>query len=1187
MRLKRLEIYGFKSFAEKTQIVFNEGITGIVGPNGSGKSNIGDAVRWVLGEQNARILRGSKMEDVIFNGTARRKASAYCEVSLVFDNEDRVLRSEYSEVMVTRRVYRSGESDYYLNKTACRLKDVLELFRDTGIGRDGYSLIGQGRIDEILSARSDDRRQVFEEAAGVMTYRFRKEEAERKLARTEDNLSRVNDIISELEGRLEPLEAQAETARQYLVLSEQLKQLEIEIFILRYDRSKARIEEIKKNLDAICEVLRQREEEISGNTRERDRLTWQASELDERLNRLHGEQMETNGKTHERKADHQAILQRIEGMEARKAQTARDIADVEERIRGLNALTEADARNVRDQDRVVSELKAELEEARALLDAAVRTAEDKEAALDAHKTAILNAVNQLSNVKNQQARAQAVQSQMQQRLDELIQTRTELKQREEALEASHEQAKVRQAEVRGQLEDMNRAYEDRRKKADQALSAVRALSDQAHDAQVKLETEKGRYHLLSDMSRELEGYSQAVRNALKFGRKDPDVCDVLAKLIHVPQRYETAVDMVLGGTLQNIVTRDENAAKRIIDYLRNNRMGRATFLPMTTVHSRLLNRDEQRVLSMKGCIGVASELVSFDEEYRGVVENLLGRTIIAEDLESGIAIMRAGRHAFRLVTLAGDVMHSGGSMTGGTANKTSASLLGRERELDELKKRIAADEAALAGMKEELEKAYAHAEAERAGLDGMDEQIRQQEIADAREQEHVKNAGEELESHRQNILRTEEAIRQLESGLKDIEEDLVRVSQMTEESGFDQEKMERETEALQQELKESRNECERLRGLLLEKQEKCSQAVHQQDLYGRDRKMRVMERDQLLQRSAALSQDAQETEAALSALARQAEERLKEVEACEAALSALTEQVAAVEAERRSLNEAQRTNNQRGDDLRNVFVQETQKEHRLELSLNKAEGELNTLCEHMFNTYELTYAGAAELREQTDVPFDLPRGEKEAVRLRAEIREMGTVNVRAIEEYADTRERYDQLTTQRRDLLQAEEDLTQLIARLLRQMESQFTSEFEKLNAYFKVTFARLFGGGQAELKLTDPGDALNCDIEIIAQPPGKKLQMLSLLSGGERALTAIAILFAMLKLKPTPFCILDEIEAALDEANIGYFADYLSEYKKDTQFVVVTHRKGTMERCDALYGVAMQEHGVSGMVSVNLQDYE
>ncbi len=1187
MKLKRLEIYGFKSFADKTLIQFNEGITGIVGPNGSGKSNIGDAVRWVLGEQNARILRGSKMEDVIFGGTAQRKASNYCEVSLVFDNEDHSLRTEFSEVMVTRRVYRSGESEYYLNKNACRLKDILELFRDTGIGREGYSLIGQGRIDEILSAKSDDRRQVFEEAAGVMTFRFRKEEAERKLERTRDNLSRVNDIIGELEDRLEPLQRQAETARVYLDLSQRLRELEIEIFVIRYDRSKARMDDLKKNLDGLMQAIGEHEREIAENTRERDSLQEAMSRLDDLIDEAREEENRISAQMHRTRGEVQSISQRLDVMAERRGRTEKDLKENAERIAALEGMTETDGEKVRRMEEEVRRAREKSDAEEKVLDEAIRRSDEAERELDEHKNRILAAVNRLSDVRNQEARAQAVHAQMTVRLEELLGGRDDLIEKEKELQSRLEEAQRGSAEADARLKEKTLAAEKQRAETEKCAAELRELSERTQQAHLKQETDMSRLRLLSDMSREMEGYNQAVKQALRFGRNDPGVCDIVAKLIHVPREYETAIDMVLGGTLQNIVTRDENAAKRLIDYLRVNRLGRATFLPITSVRARLLSGEERRLLSMDGCIGVASELVGFDEEYRGVIENLLGRTVIARDLESGIAIMRAGRHAFRLVTLAGDVMHSGGSMTGGTANRTAASLLSREREITDLKASTAAGKEALEQMRREVEIKRALRDEMRLALAAAGEEVHQEEIACAREQEHVANAADELDAHRQNMQRSEEAIAQLRLGIRGIEEDLKKASELTEETAYDRENMDAETVRLQERLKKCREETDRQREILKQCRDECTEAVHRMDILGRDARQREEELSgartlllSLREQAAAMDREAEETRQRLSSASALAEETENQDKECQ-------EKVSVLEGRRREISELQRQNNRSGDEMRTLYEQDTQRAHRMELNLNKAEGEINTLCDHMFNAYEITYANALELRRPSDKPFEIGKGEKEAAELRRSIRDMGTVNVGAIEEYADTRERYDGLTTQRDDLIKAEDDLEHLIERLLKQMESQFVEEFAKLDAYFRVTFARLFGGGHAELKLTDPGDALNSAIEIIAQPPGKKLQMLSLLSGGERALTAIAILFAMLKLKPTPFCILDEIEAALDEANIGYFADYLAEYKTGTQFVVVTHRKGTMERCDALYGVAMQEHGVSRMVSVDLKDYE
>ena len=1185
MKLKRLEIYGFKSFAEKTEIVFNDGITGIVGPNGSGKSNIGDAVRWVLGEQNARTLRGNRMEDVIFGGTALRKKSNYCEVSLVFDNEDHALKTEYSEVMVTRRVYRSGDSEYYINKTACRLKDVLDMFRDTGIGREGYSLIGQGRIDEILSAKSDDRRAVFEEAAGVMTYRYRKEDAERKLQRTGDNLSRVNDILSELESRIEPLSKQAETARIYLEISSRLKELEIYIFVLRYDKTKARLDTVRAAMDGLKEALEQDEKAIGDNQALRGSIGEALQAVEDELAALRIKQQASQDAYHQKKEALQALSIRAENDASLIRQARERIGDLERQIERDRDLFNETGESQKKQAALISEAEARLSALDGDLKEALVKADERESALDRHKTAILEAVNRLGDVRNQQTRQLAVHTQMTQRLEEITENLREAGEQESALTEALKEAEQKEKDEKDLLDELNAAA----KQESEALAALAAgtqrLGDRRQQVRLETETDKSRLKLLRDLSREMEGYSQAVKKALQYGQGDPDVHDVLARLIHVPREYETAIDMVLGGALQNIVTEDENAAKRLIDYLRNNKLGRATFLPITTVRSRLLTNDEKRLLSMPGCIGVASDLISYDPRYRGIVENLLGRTVIAEDLQSGIAVMRAGRHAFRLVTLAGDVMHSGGSMTGGTAART-ASLLSRERQIEELTGAVKRGEELFVRLTGELDESRKALDEKQRAFEETMERVHQEEIGLAREQEHVEKAREACGANAAEQARLRDAVDQLKDGIATIEEDLRRVSDMNSTVEVDREKMDEETVRLQTALSEARADAEDRRELVRKAQEEVSDLRHALDMVARDAK----QKDEALRRLAAdiekARADLKTREEDLEKLRASLQEAEGAAEAAETDANAAAGAVDEAERRRREHYEHQQEVLRRGDDLRLTYDQDTQRYHRQELNLSKAENDLNNLCDHMFNTYEMTYAAAREHTGE-EIRFDLSAGEKEAAELRGRIREMGPVNVNAVEEYASVKERFDALSTQKEDLTQAQEDLRDLISRLLKQMEGTFVKEFDKLNGYFSITFNRLFGGGQAELKLTDPNDPLNCGIEIIAQPPGKKLQMLSLLSGGERALTAIAILFAMLNLKPTPFCILDEIEAALDEANIGYFADYLAEYKSGTQFVVITHRKGTMERCDSLYGVAMQEQGVSRMVSVDLRDYE
>ena len=1185
MKLKKLEIYGFKSFADRTEIVFNEGITGIVGPNGSGKSNIGDAVRWVLGEQSAKVLRGAKMEDVIFNGTAKRKAASYCEVSLVFDNEDGALRSTFSEVMVTRRVYRSGDSEYYLNKTTCRLRDILELFRDTGIGREGYSLIGQGRIDEILSAKGEERRHVFEEAAGVMTFRVRKEEAERKLARTRENLDRVGDIIEELENRLGPLESQSAIAKEYLELASRLKELEINIFLIRHDKVKDKIEALKQTVEGLKDVLLNHEAALRENSAQRELLEEAVTRLDNELEDARQSHLNENELLHMFQSDCQRIRQQIENEKDQITQLEERRQEGIIRRDELNRLGEMGELKTQTESAALESAREHLESEQGKLSAAIVDADEKEKRLDEHKSAILDAVNRLSDVKNRQARQQAIAAQMKKRLEEVEQSESALNEKEQKLQDALEYARNQAAQVNQGLLDMKNEAARCEGKLQAMSQSMQQEAEEAQQLNVKIQADMSRLKLMDEMSREMEGYSQSVRRALQFAHNDQGVHGVVARLMQVPKELETAIDMVLGGALQNIVTRDEESAKRLIDYLRNNRLGRATFLPMTSVRSRVLTNEERKVLSMPGCIGLASELVSFDPKFRGIMENLLGRTVVAKDLDSGIAIMRAGRHAFRLVTLDGDVMHSGGSMTGGTAHKTAVSLLGREREMKDMRESIAARQDRLLALRKALEGRQEEREELRRLRNEAVEQVHQEEIAAAREQERVNNAYAELAANQDALSRTRAAIEQLRDGIREIEEDLRQVQYLSENESIDREAMDRKTEEYQQALFDAREKVDQLRERVQKAQMHYADLSYSLDTLNRDRMRRDEEVKKLSDMIERFNEQCSEKENFCLKLDRELSLKQEELEKCEKRVAVKHETAERLEAQRREKSEMQRINARQSDELHAAYDQDSQKLHRVELNLSKAEGELKNMIDHIFNTYELTYGGAEELRSPE--PFDLSAGEREAAGLRGRIREMGTVNVSSIEEYANTKERYDGLITQRDDLLKAEEDLNNLITRLLSQMEKQFVSEFEKLDSFFRITFARLFGGGQAELRLTDPSDALNCGIEIIAQPPGKKLQLLSLLSGGERALTAIAILFAMLKLKPTPFCILDEIEAALDEANIGYFADYLAEYKEGTQFVVVTHRKGTMERCDALYGVAMQERGISGMVSVNLQDYE
>lgn len=1186
MKLKKLELYGFKSFAQRTEIVFDEGITGIVGPNGSGKSNIGDAVRWVLGEQSAKTLRGASMSDVIFNGTQKRKPLSYCEVSLVFDNDDHALAMEAAEVMVTRRVYRNGESEYYLNRTACRLKDVVDLFRDTGIGKEGYSIIGQGRIDEILSRKSEDRRQVFEEAAGIVKFKARKEEADKKLQRTLENLERVDDILDELTKRLKPLEEQSRNARVYLELSTELKDLDLNLFLIRSDRARARLSELESELLTVQTILADTESALTDKTARRDETQNRIDQLEEAITKARTELMECAEHVHESQKKLSALQSRRETRSENRQRIVREQEEAQERLAEIEKDHVRIQADVEKQHSLIADAEQILRATQEAAEKAQAKEKEADAALEAQKAAVIDQMNRLSDVRNDKTRLNTMQAQMETRLTEIEESSGALQEQEAALREAL-------TAVEKQLETENQHQQQCQEK----LAQARQASDEADTAYANLraDVEKqsadmqaaaSRHNVLTEMTRDMEGYNMAVRRAMTYAKQRglTGVKGVLAQLMTVPQAYETAIDMALGAAQQNIVTDTEETAKELINYLRQNRLGRATFLPMSAIRGKTLYGNERNALKLPGCLGVASELVQCAPEYRGIVENLLGRTVIADNLDHGIPIMRAGNHAFRLVTLEGDVMHSGGSMTGGSAQSKVSNLLSRERELKELTAKLQTGRAELDKCRQELTQRQQTAQEKRQKVSDAVNALHQQEIAVAREQARRESVSADLNTHLQRMQETEQARVQLHQSLEDIRQQLETIEHQRTGAQGDQSAMEQKTIEMQNALVKARAEAsaenDRLmvrtlqlsdlrHGLSdLERDEAHAQQDQAQILREQERREQLLhEMDEL----DAIDENDMKREEAESA--RRQKEQLRQ----ESAAQAIEQRRSQAQSDLRDILSDM-------ENLHEAYNRDSEKLHKTELAKARIEGDQKNLQNRIWDTYKLTYAGAEEFRR---MPFDEKESDRRAAELQGQIRALGTVNVGAVEEYAETKARVDDLTAQQQDLKRAEMDLRELIERLLIQMRSTFVENFSKMQGYFAETFTRLFGGGHAELKLMDPDDPLNCGIEVNAQPPGKKLQLLSLLSGGERALTAIAILFAMLKLKPTPFCILDEIEAALDDANIGYYADYLKEYSKGTQFIVVTHRKGTMERCNSLFGVAMEEQGVSRMVSVSLQDYQ
>ena len=1123
---------------------------------------------------------------MIFNGTQKRKPLSYCEVSLVFDNDDHALAMEAAEVMVTRRVYRNGESEYYLNRTACRLKDVVDLFRDTGIGKEGYSIIGQGRIDEILSRKSEDRRQVFEEAAGIVKFKARKEEADKKLQRTLENLERVDDILDELTKRLKPLEEQSRNARVYLELSTELKDLDLNLFLIRSDRARARLSELESELLTVQTILADTESNLTDKTTRRDETQNRIDQLEEAITKARTELMECAEHVHESQKKLSALQSRRETRSENRQRIVREQEEAQERLAEIekdHARIQAD---VEKQHSLIADAEQILRATQEAAEKAQAKEKEADAALEAQKAAVIDQMNRLSDVRNDKTRLNTMQAQMETRLTEIKESSGALQEQEAALREAL-------TAVEKQLETENQHQQQCQEK----LAQARQASDEADTAYANLraDVEKqsadmqaaaSRHNVLTEMTRDMEGYNMAVRRAMTYAKQRglTGVKGVLAQLMTVPQAYETAIDMALGAAQQNIVTDTEETAKELINYLRQNRLGRATFLPMSAIRGKTLYGNERNALKLPGCLGVASELVQCAPEYRGIVENLLGRTVIADNLDHGIPIMRAGNHAFRLVTLEGDVMHSGGSMTGGSAQSKVSNLLSRERELKELTAKLQTGRAELDKCRQELTQRQQTAQEKRQKVSDAVNALHQQEIAVAREQARRESVFADLNTHLQRMQETEQARVQLHQSLEDIRQQLETIEHQRTGAQGDQSAMEQKTIEMQNALVKARAEAsaenDRLmvrtlqlsdlrHGLSdLERDEAHAQQDQAQILREQERREQLLhEMDEL----DAIDENDMKREEAESA--RRQKEQLRQ----ESAAQAIEQRRSQAQSDLRDILSDM-------ENLHEAYNRDSEKLHKTELAKARIEGDQKNLQNRIWDTYKLTYAGAEEFRR---TPFDEKESDCRAAALQGQIRALGTVNVGAVEEYAETKARVDDLTTQQQDLKRAEMDLRELIERLLIQMRSTFVENFSKMQGYFAETFTRLFGGGHAELKLMDPDDPLNCGIEVNAQPPGKKLQLLSLLSGGERALTAIAILFAMLKLKPTPFCILDEIEAALDDANIGYYADYLKEYSKGTQFIVVTHRKGTMERCNSLFGVAMEEQGVSRMVSVSLQDYQ
>lgn len=1186
MYLKKLEMYGFKSFADRTVIEFDRGITAIVGPNGSGKSNVADAIRWVLGEQSAKSLRGNKMEDVIFSGTEKRKPLGFAEVSLTLDNSNGFLPVDYSEVTVTRRVFRSGESEYYINKTACRLKDILELFMDTGLGREGYSIIGQGRIDQIINTPPEERRGIFEEAAGIVKYKSRKEEAVRKLDKTLENIARVEDILNEIRNQLEPLEKQSQVAKEYLKLRDMLKVYRINQFILKYDQYTESIDQLKRQASLLEQeiannrlAINQEEKNCEKAKAELDRIisdiqSYRDSchDLLQSIERLKGEIGIFNEKI-------QQATREKKRLEEELARGKLQVEQDKKERRQLFVLLDKYQRDLENATRDYSKLREQVKELEEYLSVSRSQVEEK-------KDSMMGILNSLSQIRNDITRLKTMEDNLLKRRDEIENELASLRKRKSSFEKNKAVAEKKVQELKKQVE----VQAQEKNRLEQIILAqekdIEDLDARLQKKKQQLEGIRSRFRLLKEMDREYEGFQRSVRNILKFCEENPDlkkrICGVVAELIKVPKQYEVAIETALGASLQHIVTEDEEDAKYIIELLKKKNWGRATFLPITAVKGRTLSSFEKKALEMEGCHGVASELIDFEPKYKGIFENLLGRVIITDNLDQAVEIARRFSYSFRIVTLDGDVVNPGGSMTGGSRNQKSAGIITRNREIEELKTQIVQLSNELKEEESERNKLYEKYKNALAEAEELSRTLHGLEISQATSKEQAERVKQELSniSTQINKLVKEQAdIKQEISSIQRAIEEKDRQIKILEAQSSDMEILAQDAEASIEEAIRKKEELDRqatdkkifIAGIereiaaLKEKSESLHKKIERSEKELEDRKIQIEAEAAAIQK--------------YQALVIEKHNRINEIQNAisdkNEQIDRLGKQKANQEAEIKKIEKYQKQ-------LAQTIEQITEQKHRIEVQLSKQETELYNLQNSIWEEYEISYTNALNFRDPSLSPAKIERGIRE---INAKINNLGEVNVNAINEYKRVKERFDFLNSQRQDLLNAKDNLNVVIKNITKTMEDKFRQEFQLINQYFNEVFRKLFGGGRAELVLEDPDNVLESGIEIIAEPPGKKLQNLSLMSGGEKALTGIAILFAILKKKPTPFCVLDEIEAALDENNIYNFGRFIREFSQETQFVVITHRKGTMENSDVLYGVTMEEKGVSKMISVKLEE--
>ncbi len=1183
MYLKSIEIQGFKSFANKIVFEFHNGITGIVGPNGSGKSNVADAVRWVLGEQRVKQLRGASMQDVIFAGTEMRKPQGFAYVAITLDNSDHQLSIDYDEVTVSRRLYRSGESEYRINGSSCRLKDINELFYDTGIGKEGYSIIGQGQIDKILSGKPEERRELFDEAAGIVKFKRRKAIAQKKLEDEKQNLVRVNDILGELEKQVGPLERQAKTAREYLRLKDELKRYEVNLFLLEISEIKGQLAELGKKEEIVAGDLERRKKESESIRAEYDALEERIAGLEEKLADIRSRDSQNTvlkgnleGQINVLKEQINTERMNAEHIGSRMEAVKKEMDEKNDQI----ASYEKDRAEVSSQKDEAIGRQTEAEVALMEKDTAISEAEQQ---IEELKQAVIATLNEKASVNAKEQRYEAMLEQVNLRRAEVSQKLLKSKSDESVQEELIKAEKAALGEISSEISRLETQETETAKKTAASGEKIKELNRSLNTFQQSYHTANTKLESLRNLAERYEGYGGSIRRVMEIRNRVKGIHGVVADLITVDKKYEAAIETALGGSIQNIVTDTEETAKELIGYLKKNKFGRATFLPLTSIGNRNVFSQE-RALKEPGVLGLANELVGADPKYEGLLKYLLGRVVVADTIDHAIALARKFQYSLRIVTLEGELLNAGGSMTGG-AFKNSSNLLGRKRELEEL-------EAACQKALEEIDKTNRKlVEEEKAAriLAGEQEAIRAQKQEAFLKQNTIQMNINQLEEKKAEIAESAVDLvtehRQLEEQMKDITASrraLKDEAAQLEEQG---ESHTQESERLGKMLEEDKAGREILAGELASIRLETANLVQKEEfiqenirrVFEEIRRLRE-ELSSLLEGSTGSDDAVRQKEEEISRIRKLAEEAEERTGALKKELDLVTEEKEETAGKQKGFFE-------RREELAGQVASLDKELFRLQNQKEKLDERMESHISYIWNEYELTYSAAAPLRDES--MESVPELKKTTDSLKSEIRSLGSVNVNAIEDYKEISERYEFLKNQHDDLVKAEETLEQIILELDTGMRRQFEEQFARIKVEFDKVFKELFGGGRGTLELMADEDILEAGIQIISQPPGKKLQNMMQLSGGEKALTAIALLFAIQNLKPSPFCLLDEIEAALDDSNVDRFAGYLHKLTANTQFIVITHRRGTMVASDRLYGITMQEKGVSTLVSVNLIEAE